>query len=106
MFISGFPNSVDSTPILPKLQGKATGSRPEGFCKIGVVEHFVNRRCFFVNFCEISLNTFFHRTPLVAASEKLKTEAVVRRCSVKKVFLEISLNSQDNTCATVLFLQP
>ena len=27
------------------------------------------------------------------------TETVVRRCSVKKVFLEISQNSQENTCA-------
>ena len=27
------------------------------------------------------------------------TEAVVRRCSVKKVLLEISQNSQENTCA-------
>ena len=35
----------------------------------------------------------FHRTPLVAASENLKAEAVVRSCSVKKVFLEILLNS-------------
>ena len=31
-------------------------------------------------------------------------EAVVQRCSVKKVFLEISQNSQENTCARVLFL--
>ena len=35
-----------------------------------------------------------------------KAEAVVRKCSVKKVFLEILLNSQENTCATVSFLQP
>ena len=28
-------------------------------------------------------------------------EAVVKRCSVKKVFLEISQNSQENTCARV-----
>ena len=28
-------------------------------------------------------------------------EAVVGRCSVKKVFLEISQNSQENTCARV-----
>ena len=27
------------------------------------------------------------------------TETVVRRCSVKKVFVEISQNSQENTCA-------
>ena len=30
-------------------------------------------------------------------------EAVSRRCSVKKVFLEISQNSQKNTCARVSF---
>ena len=34
-----------------------------------------------------------------------KTEAVVQRDSVKKVFLEISQNSHENTCATVSFLQ-
>ena len=31
-------------------------------------------------------------------------EAVVQRCSVKKVFLEILQNSQENTCARVSFL--
>ena len=30
-------------------------------------------------------------------------EAVVQRCSIKKVFLEISQNSQENTCARVSF---
>ena len=30
-------------------------------------------------------------------------EAVTRRCSVKKVFLKISQNSQENTCARVFF---
>ena len=49
---------------------------------------------FSCEFSEIFKNAFFHRTPPVAASEKLKTEGVVRRCSVKKVFLEILLNSQ------------
>ena len=29
-----------------------------------------------------------------------ETKAVIRRCSVKKVFLEISQNSQENTCAS------
>ena len=33
-----------------------------------------------------------------------KTEAAVQKCSVKKVFLEISQNSQENTCARVSFL--
>ena len=32
------------------------------------------------------------------------TEAVAQRCSVKKVFLEILLNSPENTCARVSFL--
>ena len=31
-------------------------------------------------------------------------EEVSRRCSVKKVFLEISQNSLENTCARVYFL--
>ena len=34
----------------------------------------------------------------------LHKEAVVIRCSVKKVFLEISQNSQENTCARASFL--
>ena len=33
-------------------------------------------------------------------------EAVVRRRSVKKVFLEISQNSQENTCARVFCSRP
>ena len=33
------------------------------------------------------------------------TEAVVQRCSVKKLFLKISQNSQENTCARVSFLK-
>ena len=32
------------------------------------------------------------------------TKAVAQRCSVKNVFLEISQNSQKNTCARVSFL--
>ena len=31
-------------------------------------------------------------------------EAVARRCSVKKVFLEVSQNSQENICAKDSFL--
>ena len=34
-----------------------------------------------------------------AKSLYLSPEAVARNCSVKKVFLEISQNSQENTCA-------
>ena len=32
------------------------------------------------------------------------TEAIVQRCSVKKVFLKIPQNSQENTSARVSFL--
>ena len=41
----------------------------------------------------------------MAAFEKLKVEAVIRRRSVKKVFLEILLNSLENPSATVSFLK-
>ena len=40
------------------------------------------------------------------AVKELKAEAVVRKCSVKKGFLEILQNSQENTCARVSFSQP
>ena len=33
--------------------------------------------------------------------KSVKTEAVATRCSVKKVFLKISQNSQKNTCVRV-----
>ena len=35
---------------------------------------------------------------------KLQNKAVTQRCSVKKVFLEISQNSKENTCARDSFL--
>ena len=40
----------------------------------------------------------------VVTTVKEKTETVVRGCSVKKVFLKTSQNSQENTCARVAFL--
>ena len=44
-------------------------------------------------------------SPLISMSlRKLSLEAVVQRCSVKNVFLEISQNSQENRCARVSFL--
>ena len=36
---------------------------------------------------------------------KVESEAVTRRCSLKKVFLEIYQNSQENTCSRVSFLK-
>ena len=87
-------------------------------------------RCFPVNFMKFLKTFFFHRTPPVAASKSSKmlililllegkferiiknrkndcfekSEVVVRRCSVKKMFLEISQNSQENTCVRDSFL--
>ena len=41
---------------------------------------------------------------LIEIGFKDSKEAVARTCSIKKVFLEISQNSQENTCARVSFL--
>ena len=54
---------------------------------------------FYYKFWEISKNTFFYRTPQVAASMGWLLASIIyrsihRRCSVKKVFLKISRNSQ------------
>ena len=40
----------------------------------------------------------------VAKISSQATEAVVKRCFVEKVFLDISQNSQENTCVRVSFL--
>ena len=53
--------------------------------------------------CLISINQSFQKVFSVVLNCLLK-EAVVQRCSVKKVFLEISQNSQENNCAIVSFL--
>ena len=39
-----------------------------------------------------------------AAVRKCSSEAVTQRCFVKKLFLEISQNSQENTCSRVSLL--
>ena len=75
------------------LHEKARNSRPEVLQIKGVFQwtlrHFQEH--------------IFYRTPPVAASEKPKAEAVVRRCSVKKLFLEILLNSQKKLVPASLF---
>ena len=38
------------------------------------------------------------KTESQSRADDLDKEAVVRRCSVKKVFLKSSQNSQENTC--------
>ena len=43
-------------------------------------------------------------TPFHKRSPSQAIEAVVQRCSVKKVLLKISQNSQENTCARASFL--
>ena len=106
---------------------KIRSSRQEVFCKKGVSLPTETRaKMFSCEFCEIFKNTFFYRTPSVAASAKTYSykmiasrfvfqrfsrtlnfhtlETVSQRCSVKKVFLEILQNSLENTCATVSFL--
>ena len=100
-----FPKHCWQYPILVTLHEQARSSRAEVFCKKGVFWKFRKPKVFSCEFSEIFKNTFFHRTPPVAASEKLKTEAVVQRCSVKKVFLEILLNSQlgKHLCQSLFF---
>ena len=47
-----------------------------------------------------SVSSFF----LAHTKESVKGETVAQRCSVKKVFLEILQNSQEDTCARDSFL--
>ena len=44
------------------------------------------------------------RRVIIILFQIVQTEAVIWRCSVKKVFLKTSQNSQENTCIGVFFL--
>ena len=66
---------------------------------------------FIVTFEEIS-HLFLRSVPLTMAKYSTLflisfefSEAVARRCSVKKVLLKISQDSQENTCAGVSYLR-
>ena len=57
--VSRFSKHCWQCSTLVKLQEKARSSRPEVFCKKGVLENFANHRCFPVNFAKRSRTSFF-----------------------------------------------
>ena len=79
---------------------KARSSRPEVFRKKRCFWKFRKPKVLSCECCDIFKNTFFHRAPPVAASEKLKAEAVVQRCSVKKVLVMLYFPIQ-TTCKII-----
>ena len=61
-----------------------------------------------LKFCRYSISPWniYWNSKLFNLQNQLKldfTEEAVQRCSLKKVFLQISQNSQENTCARVSF---
>ena len=83
-----FKSMNDLSPsITKKNRTKFRSSRPEVFCKKGVLENFakftekhlcqsllkrLRHRCFPVNFAKFLTTPFFYRTPPVAASASLQ----------------------------------
>ena len=74
-----------------------------GPSKVNVLHKF-NLHFMFSQYCSVRKSHCPNIPIFVYTIIVLYTEAVVRRCSVKKVFLEMSQNSQENTCARVAFL--
>ena len=72
-----------------------------------VIEPFLVLNICFTFFLSVVDCTFYKSTIKSNCTllSPYASEAVVRRCSVKKAFLEISQNSQKNTCARCLFLK-
>ena len=82
----------------------------QGLQECKFIENGLRHRCFSVNFVKSFRKAFFAEQMRTAVSIILKNEkdkffgeAVVNRCSVKNVFLEIPQNSRENTCARVFF---
>ena len=68
-------------------------SRPEVFCKKGVLRNLQNSQVFSSEFCEISKNSFYYRTPPVAASAfRVLLFLLLRECSFPAVALKETLN--------------
>ena len=57
--------------------------------------------CYFTIYNPMICNPMMHNSHI---NYTFLSEAVVQRCSVKKVFLEMSQNSEENTCARVSIL--
>ena len=72
--------------------------------KIGFIRNYLLWKtcCFWVVKCEIYLQVTSYTAVLLIAWRH--QEAVVQKCSVKKILLEIPENSQENTCDRVSFL--
>ena len=68
------------------------------------------RMCVFLYNVKVNSNhnvkgkNIFIWSPLFLQNQPKDSEAVAQRCSVKNVFLQISQNSQENTCPRVSFL--
>ena len=80
------------------------------YLKSDFQREFFQKRTEFCYYFSFSSFCFLGQKPLDLVVHKgcelnvCLQEAVVRRCSVKKVFLEISQNSQENTVPEALFL--
>ena len=72
--------------------------------RFGIFEFFCF--CFMSNKLFLILSNFtrYLFSVITFFFDEKHTEAVAQRCSVRKVFLEISQNSQENTSARVSFL--
>ena len=82
------------------LRGRGSSFRKE--IKIGIhkqLTKYLKSKCREVFF----LIMFKHGSPQLSCKQT-PSQTVIRMCSVKKVLLEISQNSQENTCARVCFL--
>ena len=55
--------------------------------------------------CTMLMNNCKRKSLLLAFKMLWKRETVTKRCSLKKVFLKISENSQENTCDRVFFIR-
>ena len=74
------------------------------FCKVSKNTSF-NTEQAASNFAVQFVKIFFCYKPMIVRRKfEHATEAVAQRCCVKNLFLEISQNSQENTCARVPFL--
>ena len=85
LLFSGTIVSMENRRLAALLNHSFRSSRPELFCKKGVLKYFAKftgdsqeTPVLFYEFCKISKNNFFYRTPPVVASESFHYECFPR----------------------------
>ena len=100
----GSPNIRQCNYCVNMLRRKNREYYEEHYNKLNI-NSITDNKLFWKSICRLLSEKKLSESSKNTFIETFKTEAVIQSCSPKKVFLKVSQNSQENTCARVSFLR-